>query len=116
MCIRDRLAVLGRQIKVGVFDAGSLRDPVKICVEAVEQAKKEGYEVVIIDTAGRLHIDDLLMEELRKTKDKVNPSEILYVADAMTGQDAVNVGTKFNELIGIDGCLLYTSPSPRDGL
>jgi signal recognition particle subunit SRP54 len=102
----EQLAVLGRQIKVGVFEAGTLRDPVKICVDAVEQARKEGYEVVIIDTAGRLHIDDLLMEELRKIKDKVNPAEILYVADAMTGQDAVNVGTKFNELIGIDGVIM----------
>ncbi len=102
----DQLAVLGRQIKAGVFDAGTLRDPVKICVEAVEQARKEGYEVIIIDTAGRLHIDDLLMDELRKIKEKVNPSEILYVADAMTGQDAVNVGAKFNELIGIDGVIM----------
>jgi len=102
----EQLAVLGHQIKAGVFDAGALRDPVKICVDAMEQAKKEGYEVVIIDTAGRLHIDDLLMEELRKIKDKVNPAEILYVADAMTGQDAVNVGTKFNELIGIDGVIM----------
>jgi signal recognition particle subunit SRP54 len=102
----EQLAVLGRQIKVGVFEAGTLRDPVKICVDAVEQARKEGYEVIIIDTAGRLHIDDLLMEELRKIKDKVNPAEILYVADAMTGQDAVNVGTKFNELIGIDGVIM----------
>lgn len=102
----EQLAVLGRQIKAGVFEAGTLRDPVKICIEAVEQAKKEGYEVVIIDTAGRLHIDDLLMEELRKIKDKVNPAEILYVADAMTGQDAVNVGSKFNELIGIDGVIM----------
>ena len=102
----EQLAVLGRQIKAGVFDAGALRDPVKICVDAVEQARKEGYEVVIIDTAGRLHIDDLLMEELRKIKEKVNPAEILYVADAMTGQDAVNVGSKFNELIGIDGVIM----------
>lgn len=102
----EQLAVLGKQIKAGVFDAGTLRDPVKICVEAVEQAKKEGYEVVIIDTAGRLHIDDLLMEELRRIKEKVNPAEILYVADAMTGQDAVNVGLKFNELIGIDGVIM----------
>jgi signal recognition particle subunit SRP54 len=102
----EQLAVLGRQIKAGVFDAGTLRDPVKICIDAVEQAKREGYEVVIIDTAGRLHIDDLLMEELRKIKEKVNPAEILYVADAMTGQDAVNVGTKFNELIGIDGVIM----------
>ena len=102
----EQLAVLGKQIKAGVFDAGTLRDPVKICVEAVDQAKKEGYEVVIIDTAGRLHIDDLLMEELRRIKEKVNPAEILYVADAMTGQDAVNVGLKFNELIGIDGVIM----------
>ncbi len=102
----EQLAVLGKQIKAGVFDAGTLRDPVKICVEAVEQARKDGYEVIIIDTAGRLHIDDLLMEELRKIKEKVSPAEILYVADAMTGQDAVNVGTKFNELIGIDGVIM----------
>ena len=102
----EQLAVLGKQIKAGVFDAGVLRDPVQICVEAVEQAKREGYEVVIIDTAGRLHIDDLLMEELRRIKEKVNPAEILYVADAMTGQDAVNVGLKFNELIGIDGVIM----------
>ena len=102
----EQLAVLGKQIKAGVFDAGALRDPVKICVDAVEQARKEGYEVIIIDTAGRLHIDDLLMEELRKIKDQVKPAEILYVADAMTGQDAVNVGTKFNELIGIDGVIM----------
>jgi len=102
----EQLAVLGRQINVGVFDAGTLRDPVKICIEALEQARREGYEVVIIDTAGRLHIDDLLMDELRKIKDKVAPAEILYVADAMTGQDAVNVGSKFNELIGIDGVIM----------
>jgi len=102
----EQLAVLGRQINAGVFDAGTLRDPVKICIEALEQARREGYEVVIIDTAGRLHIDDLLMDELRKIKDKVAPAEILYVADAMTGQDAVNVGSKFNELIGIDGVIM----------
>lgn len=102
----EQLAVLGRQIKAGVFEAGDLRDPVKICVEAVELARKEGYEVVLIDTAGRLHIDDLLMNELRQIKEKVNPAEILYVADAMTGQDAVNVGVKFNELIGIDGVIM----------
>ena len=102
----EQLAVLGRQIKAGVFEAGSLRDPVKICVEAVEQAKREGYEVVLIDTAGRLHIDELLMQELRRIKEMVTPAEILYVADAMTGQDAVNVGAKFNELIGIDGVIM----------
>ncbi len=102
----EQLAVLGRQIKAGVFEAGSLKDPVKICVEALEQARREGYEVVLIDTAGRLHIDEPLMEELRRIKEAVNPAEILYVADAMTGQDAVNVGAKFNELIGIDGVIM----------
>lgn len=102
----EQLAVLGRQIKAGVFDAGTRKDPVKICIEAVEQSRREGYEVVLIDTAGRLHIDELLMEELRRIKAAVNPAEILYVADAMTGQDAVNVGVKFNELIGIDGVIM----------
>ena len=102
----EQLAVLGRQIKAGVFEAGALRDPVKICTEALEQARREGYEVVLIDTAGRLHIDELLMQELRLIRESVNPAEILYVADAMTGQDAVNVGAKFNELIGIDGVIM----------
>ncbi len=102
----EQLAVLGKQINAGVFNAGSLKDPVEICVQAVEQARKDGYEVIIIDTAGRLHIDDLLMDELKRIKARVNPAEILYVADAMTGQDAVNVGSKFNELIGIDGVII----------
>lgn len=102
----DQLATLGAQIKAGVFKAGGLKDPVQICLEAVRQAKSEGYEVVIIDTAGRLHIDDVLMDELKKIKEQVQPAEILYVADAMTGQDAVNVGAKFNELIGIDGVIM----------
>jgi signal recognition particle subunit SRP54 len=102
----EQLAVMARQTAAGIFDAGSLKDPVEICAQAVEQARREGYEVIIIDTAGRLHIDDLLMNELIEIKAKVNPSEILYVADAMTGQDAVNVGSKFNELIGIDGVIM----------
>lgn len=102
----EQLAVLGKQIKAGVFDAGNLKDPVEICAAAVERAKRDGYEVVIIDTAGRLHIDDLLMDELKKIKNRVNPAEIIYVTDAMTGQDAVNVGSKFNELIGIDGVII----------
>ncbi|MEN6332348.1 MAG: signal recognition particle protein [Smithella sp.] len=102
----EQLAVLGKQINAGVFDAGNLKDPVEICAAAVEKAKRDGYEVVIIDTAGRLHIDDLLMDELKKIKNRVNPAEIIYVTDAMTGQDAVNVGHKFNELIGIDGVII----------
>lgn len=102
----EQLAVLGKQINAGVFNAGSLKDPVEICARAVEQARKDGYEVIIIDTAGRLHIDDLLMDELKRIKARINPAEILYVTDAMTGQDAVNVGSKFNELIGIDGVII----------
>ena len=102
----EQLSVLGKKINADVFEAGSLKDPVEICAKALEKAKKEGCDVVIIDTAGRLHIDDLLMEELKNIKDKINPAEILYVADAMTGQDAVNVGIKFNELIGIDGVIM----------
>ena len=102
----EQLAILGKQINAGVFAAGSLKDPVEICARAMDEAKKEGYEVVIVDTAGRLHIDDLLMDELKKIKENVHPAEIIYVADSMTGQDAVNVGMKFNELIGIDGVIM----------
>lgn len=102
----EQLEVLGRTIKAGVFPHPEEKNPVKICIEAVEQAKREGYEVLIIDTAGRLHIDNEMMEELSNIKEKVNPAEILYVADAMTGQDAVNVGAKFNDLIGIDGVIM----------
>jgi signal recognition particle subunit SRP54 len=102
----EQLAVLGKQINAGVFEDKKLKDPVEICFQAVEDAKRNGYEVLIIDTAGRLHIDNLLMEELQKIKSKVNPAEIIYVADAMTGQDAVNVGAKFDELIGIDGVIM----------
>lgn len=102
----EQLALLGKQIHAGVFEDKNLKDPVEICAQAVEFAKKNGYEVLLIDTAGRLHIDHLLMEELQKIKSRVNPAEIIYVADAMTGQDAVNVGAKFNELIGIDGVIM----------
>lgn len=102
----QQLALLGKQINAGVFESEGLKDPVDICVQALDDARRNGYEVLIIDTAGRLHIDDVLMEELQKIKEKVNPAEIIYVADAMTGQDAVNVGTKFNELIGIDGVIM----------
>jgi signal recognition particle subunit SRP54 len=103
---QEQLAVLGKQINAGVFNSGNLQDPVEICAQAVEQARRDGYEVIIIDTAGRLHIDDLLMDELKKIKARINPAEIIYVTDAMTGQDAVNVGSKFNELIGIDGVII----------
>ncbi|MDI6741247.1 MAG: signal recognition particle protein [Smithella sp.] len=102
----EQLALLGKQIKVGVFENKTLKDPVKICVQAVEEAKRNGFEILIIDTAGRLHIDDVLMDELKNIRLNVNPAEIIYVADAMTGQDAVNVGAKFNELLNIDGVIM----------
>jgi signal recognition particle subunit SRP54 len=102
----EQLKVLGEKIGAGFFDAGDLRDPIQICVQAVEDAKNKGYDVVIIDTAGRLHIDAEMMEELKIIRETVHPSEILFVADAMTGQDAVNVAGKFNELLGIDGVIM----------
>jgi signal recognition particle subunit SRP54 len=102
----EQLAQLGKQVNAGVYVQTNLKDPVAICAGALEQAKNEGYDVVIIDTAGRLHIDEVLMEELKKIKEKINPAEILYIADAMTGQDAVNIGSKFNEIINIDGVIM----------
>jgi signal recognition particle subunit SRP54 len=102
----EQLRVLGTQIGAGVYDAGTLRDPVKICQQAVEEAARGGYEVLLVDTAGRLHIDEEMMAELRRIREAIKPSEILFVADAMTGQDAVNVAGKFNELLGIDAVIM----------
>jgi signal recognition particle subunit SRP54 len=102
----EQLKVLGRQIGAGIFDAAGLRDPVQICVQAVEEARRNGYEVIIVDTAGRLAIDEELMDELKKIKAAIHPAEILFVADAMTGQDAVNVAGRFDERLGIDGVIM----------
>ena len=102
----EQLKVLGRQIGAGFFEAGDLRDPVEICVQAVEEARRNGYEVVIVDTAGRLAIDEELMDELKRIKAAIHPSEILFVADAMTGQDGVNVAARFDEVLGIDGVIM----------
>ena len=102
----EQLEIFSEKINAGFYKHRGENDPADICRNAIEQAKKDGYEVVIVDTAGRLHIDDEMMKELKNLKSIVNPSEILYVADAMTGQDAVNVGVKFNELIGIDGVIM----------
>jgi len=102
----EQLRVMAQKIGAPAFNADSSQDPVKICVQAVEEAKRNGYEVLILDTAGRLAIDTQMMEELKQIKNAVNPSEILFVADAMTGQDAVNVAAKFNELLGIDGVIM----------
>jgi signal recognition particle subunit SRP54 len=101
-----QLQILGESLNVPVFSMGSKESPVKICQAAVKQAVKNGNEPVIIDTAGRLHIDEQLMEELRQIKRQVNPTEILLVADSMTGQDAVNVAKEFDDSLDIDGVIL----------
>ena len=100
-----QLQVVGEQVKVPVFEKGT-QDPVKTAKEAVEYARYYQRDVLIIDTAGRLHIDTELMDELARIKETVKPQEILLVVDAMTGQDAVNVAQTFNEKLNIDGVIL----------
>ncbi len=101
----DQLKVVGGQVDVPVFEMGQI-DPVTIAQNAVSHAKDHGNDIVIIDTAGRLHIDEELMGELLNIKGNVSPNEILLVVDSMTGQDAVNVAESFNETLGIDGVIL----------
>lgn len=101
----EQLKVVGKQIDVPVFERGQ-RDPVLIADEAVLEAIERQHDYVIIDTAGRLHIDSEMMDELMKIRDIVNPHEILLVVDAMTGQDAVNVAEQFDEKLGIAGVVL----------
>ncbi len=100
-----QLQVVGGQVGVEVFERGQ-GNPVKIAKEAVEYARYYGRDPVIIDTAGRLHIDETLMQELRDVRDTVHPQEILLVVDAMTGQDAVTVAKTFNDNLGVDGVIL----------
>ncbi len=101
----QQLEVVGKQIDIPVYQNGT-QDPVKTAKEAIEQARYYGRDVLIIDTAGRLHIDEALMEELRRIKAEIKPQEILFTVDAMTGQDAVNVAKTFDENLGIDGVIL----------
>ena len=101
----EQLKTLGRQIDLPVFDQGA-GDPVKIARDGVAEAKRLGIATVIIDTAGRLQIDEKLMDELKKIKAAVNPKEILFVADAMVGQEATNVAKGFNDQLGITGVIL----------
>ncbi len=101
----DQLKVVGGKAEVPVFEMGQ-GNPVKIAKEAVKHAKDYGNDVVIIDTAGRLHIDQELMDELKNLKAELNPDEILLVIDSMTGQDAVNVAKSFNELLEISGVII----------
>ena len=102
----NQLEVLGKQLEIPVFSLGDKESPVVIAKQAVEHANRYGNDVVILDTAGRLHIDEALMEELRQIKEAVDPQEILLVVDSMTGQDAVNVAQSFNDLLEITGVIL----------
>lgn len=101
-----QLQVVGGQLDVPVFEMGANQDPVDIAKASIEHAKKNGNDVVIVDTAGRLHIDDHMMEEIVNIKTAIQPFQILLVLDAMTGQDAVNVAEHFNEKLEIDGVIL----------
>ena len=100
-----QLQVIGEKAGVPVFEMGQ-GDPVEIADQAVKHAKDHGFDYVFLDTAGRLHVDEELMNELKNIKSRVHPHEILLVVDSMTGQDAVNVATSFNEALGIDGLIL----------
>lgn len=102
----DQLQTIGKQLDFPVYAKGTEANPVDIAREAVEEARMTGRDLVIIDTAGRLHVDDVLMTELKNIKAAVQPDEILFTVDAMTGQDAVNVAKAFNEQLGITGVIL----------
>ena len=102
----DQLIALGSQIDVPVYFSKDIKDPVTLCYDSVKKAKLDARDIVILDTAGRLHIDESLMAELKNIKESVSPKEIIFVADAMTGQDAVNIARNFGEQIGIDGIIL----------
>ncbi len=101
----SQLQVVGKQANVDVFEKGT-QNPVKTAKQALEFAKKQGFDVVILDTAGRLHINEELMDELKNIKKEVNPTEILLVIDAMTGQDAVTVAESFNNDLDVSGFVL----------
>ncbi len=102
----DQLNVLGGQVGVVVYSEPESKDPVKVAANAVAKAKREGYSVVIVDTAGRLSVDQELMDEIAAVKKAVNPTETLFVVDAMTGQDAVATAKAFNDRLDFDGVVL----------
>ena len=101
-----QLETIGKQLSLPVFSLGTDISPVEIVKQALEHAKEEHHDVVIIDTAGRLHIDEVLMQELKDIRALKEPDEVFLVVDAMTGQDAVNVANNFNEAVGITGVVL----------
>jgi len=102
----DQLKIVGKQLGIEVFNSSADQQPVAICAAAMKFAELNGYDTVILDTAGRHQIDDFLMNELSEISQTVKPQEILFVADAMTGQEAVNVASGFNDRLGISGVIL----------
>ena len=102
----DQLKVLGEQLEVPVYSEEGNKNPVEIALNAVQHAKAKGNDIVIVDTAGRLAVDEEMMDEIENLKKSLNPSETLFVVDAMTGQDAVNTAKEFNERIDFDGVVL----------
>jgi len=102
----DQLETLGKQLDIPVFSAGTDADPVRLSADAVKHARQNGLTVVLLDTAGRLNIDEMKMDEIRSIKDRVQPIETLLVADAMTGQEAVRVATDFDQAVDISGLVL----------
>ena len=101
----DQLKTIGKELNIEVYEEG-LNNPVETSMHAIKYAKENNYDYVLIDTAGRLHIDEKLMEELNNIKKTVNPQEILLVIDSMMGQDAINVITGFNEQLTLTGVIL----------
>ena len=102
----DQLTVLGEQIEVPVYSEPDSKDPVQIALNAIHEAKAKGYDLVIVDTAGRLAIDEQMMNEIEAIKKAINPDETLFVVDSMTGQDAVNTAREFNERLDFNGVVL----------
>ena len=102
----DQLKVLGEQIEVPVYSEPESKDPVQIALNAIKEAKHKGYNLVIIDTAGRLAVDEAMMTEIAAIKEAVNPTETLFVVDSMTGQDAVNTAKEFNDRLDFTGVIL----------
>jgi signal recognition particle subunit SRP54 len=102
----EQLQVLGRQLDIPVYAEGIDVPPPKICANAIKKARQGAYDIIILDTAGRLHIDEALMDELAQVKARANPQEALLVADAMTGQDAVQVAESFHQRVGLTGLIL----------
>lgn len=111
----DQLQKLGGEIGIPVYPSETRQDPVEICLAAREEARRQGCDVLLVDTAGRLHVDEALMEELVRVRDRMTPSDILLVADAMTGQDAVKMASAFDQALGIGGIVLTKTDGDARG-